>query len=200
MNKPILIGLLMISLQIFGQKIEITPFGGYFFGGILTVRNGDLNIKNGGNFGIILGTNIDRQLTVEFMFNRLDTRLTLKRYPTGITEDLFNLAVNYIHGGVLYNAQRGKIQPFASFSLGAVWFDPKTNKYQSEWRFSFSVGGGAKLFITPSIGIRLQARLLVPVYFAGGTIFCGTGGCGWGVSAGSYFAQGDLSAGLILAL
>ena len=70
----------------------------------------------------------------------------------------------------------------------------------SEWRFSFSFGGGAKLFFTDNIGIRLQGRLFIPLYFNGGYIYGGGSGGGIALSGGAYLIQGDLTAGLIFAL
>ncbi len=193
------------------QNIEITPFGGYFFAGKMAVREGDLNIKNEANYGATIDFTIMRDVQIELMFNRTDTRLVLKQYPTGVNKDLFNMSVNYFHIGGIYRAQEmenGYL--FTNFSLGATLFSPEIDTYQmddggsvsvsEEWRFSIALGGGIKYFLSDKIGIRTQIRLLMPIFFAGGGLYFGTGGSGVNLGAGTNLVQGDITAGLTFVL
>ena len=66
-----------------------------------------------------------------------------------------------------------------------------------DWRFSVTLGGGIKYFISEKIGFRFQGRIKMPMYFAGGGIYVGTCGAGYGISAGTALLQADLTAGLI---
>ena len=50
------------------------------------------------------------------------------------------------------------------------------------------------------VGIRLQGRLLMPMYFAGVGLPAGTGGGGVSVNSAIPILQGDLTAGLVLQL
>jgi hypothetical protein len=54
--------------------------------------------------------------------------------------------------------------------------------------------------MSDKIGLRFQGRLIIPMQFAGGSIYVGTGGAG--VSVGSYttFVEGDFSGGLFVQL
>jgi len=56
------------------------------------------------------------------------------------------------------------------------------------------------IWFSDRIGIRLQGRLLMPLYFAGAGVYFGSGGSGLSVGAGSTILQGDLTAGLIIGL
>ena len=69
---------LLASGNTIAQKIEITPFAGYMFAGKLNTVNGELNIKNGGNYGLIADIRVEEELMVELMYNRLDTELEIK--------------------------------------------------------------------------------------------------------------------------
>ena len=193
------------------QKLEITPFGGYFFAGKLAVREGDLNIKNDANYGVTIDFSIRRDIQIELMYNRLDTRLVLKEYPTGVNKDLFDLSVNYFHIGGVYRAQEiEKGYLFTTFSLGATLFSPNVDTYQmddgevvdvsEDWRFSIALGGGIKYFLSDKIGIRTQIRILMPIYFGGGGLYFGTGGSGVSLGAGTNLVQGDITGGLIFVL
>jgi hypothetical protein len=42
--------------------------------------------------------------------------------------------------------------------------------------------------------------MLLPLYYQGAGFYCGTGGCGGGVSASSSMVQGDFMAGLIIGI
>jgi hypothetical protein len=204
----------MISVNTsYAQKFEITPYGGYFFAGKLTVGQGDLNIKNGGNFGIAVGVNIQPQIGVEFTYNYLNTRLVLKDWRTNVSTDLFDMSVNYYHLGAVYEASKfDKGVLFTTVSLGATQFSPAVSSIQDpsdenqtivvedDWRFSIGLGGGVKYFISDRIGVRLQLRLLMPIYWASGGLWFGTGGASLGIGAGTALIQADATAGLIIRL
>ncbi|MDZ4384277.1 MAG: hypothetical protein U0940_02210, partial [Nitrospirota bacterium] len=66
----------------------------------------------------------------------------------------------------------------------------------SETRISLGLGGGAKLFFTESLGIRLDVRGIYTAINADASIFC-SGGCAVQVRSSGFF-QGELGAGLIL--
>ncbi len=205
--------LMLLTTGLQAQKFEITPFGGYFFAGTMAVGRGDLNFKNGGNYGIALGTNIQPQLGIEFTYNRLDTRLVLKDWQTNISEDLFDISVNYFHLGAVYEATKieGGIV-YTTFSLGATLFSPDATTLQDpddptliynvedDWRFSIGLGAGIKKYLSDKIGLRLQIRMLMPIFWAGGSLYFGTGGAGLGLTAGTALIQGDATVGLIIRL
>ena len=65
-------------------------------------------------------------------------------------------------------------------------------------RFSIGLGLGARYFFTPMIGIRLQARLLMPLYFGGAGFGCGSGGCSSGAYFGVEIFQGDFTGGVVI--
>jgi len=197
-----LLSLLVLTQVSFGQKapkFDVSIMGGYFMAGYIYSTAGDLNMKNDAHFGAAMSFNIDRRMGMEISYNYSPTEMILKTYPGGFTKKLFDMSINYIQGAALYYAKRGKVQPYGLFSIGAAWLTPDSNIYSTEVRMAFGIGGGVKVFFNRNIGIRLQGRLLAPLFYSGGTLFCGTGGCGWGVTAGSYLIQGEISAGLVFA-
>lgn len=184
------------------RGIEITPFYGWMFGGSFSVRQGDVNIKNNDNFGIAVDIELPygggKQL--ELLWAMHNSRLDLKRYPSGIKETLFDIVTHYFHVGGVYGVRQGNIMPFGSFTLGATLFHPKDKDFSDEWRFSATLGLGAKIYLSERVGLRLQGRLMMPFQWGGGGLWCGTGGCSVGVGTTTTILQGDLTGGLIIIL
>jgi len=168
---------LLVSGNITAQKIEITPFAGYMFAGKLNTVDGELNIKNGGNYDLIADIRVENDLMVELMYNRLDTELEIKEQPFDSIKILADMTVEYYQAGAHYETEQGNFRPFGAFTIGATLFNLADNNFSDEWRFSFTAGGGIKYYFARHIGVRLQWRFMIPVYFSGGALFCGNQGC-----------------------
>lgn len=198
-KKTILLVLLsFLSISGFSQEFEITPYTGWMLGGRLNTYNGYANLKDGQNYGIAISYEIAYQTKVEFMYNRMVSDLEIHEYA----EDpyiAFKLANDYFQAGVLRELMDDVIRPFGVGMLGAAVFTPQDSQYSAQWRFSASLAGGIKIFPTEHIGIRLQARMLIPMYFGGLGFWCGTGGCSGGLTASSAMVQGDFTGALIVA-
>lgn len=179
------------------QRVEFTPFGGYQFGGVFRLVNGELRIKSNPSFGLSIGLYMRENVLLEFDYSRQETGMEFVEHPSKEKTDLFNMAIEYYQLGAMYHFGYGKYIPFGMISLGASRFDPYESETGSEYFFTIGGAGGVKMFITDNIGVRLQARLLIP-FQAGSDLFCREGNCEVGVSSGTGIAQGELSAGLIL--
>ena len=71
--------LLLSSTILFAQKFEVTPFYGYMFAGKMSVKEGDINIKNGDTFGILLDIPVQKGMMAEFSYSRLNTKAVLEQ-------------------------------------------------------------------------------------------------------------------------
>ena len=65
---------------------------------------------------------------------------------------------------------------------------------------SFGLQTGTNLYLSKRIGFRVHGRLNFPVQFNGFGFYAGSGGSGLAASAGAYFIQADIGAGLIIRL
>ena len=193
-----------ISLSLSAQSIEITPQIGYQMNGKAYFYQGDITVEDAASYGITIGIPVDWDTYAEFSYSRSDANATFFAKHPDYTDDKFEMASNYFL--LSGNKQSGTetVVGYGGFALGAAWFDSKTSRVNDVWRFAASLQAGAKLYLSDRIGIRLQGRLLLPLYFAGGGLYCGVGGggsgCGVGVSSTSTIVQGDISAGLIFQL
>jgi hypothetical protein len=71
-------------------------------------------------------------MMAEISYSRQNTSVALNTYPAGVKEDLFDLAIEYIQAGALYEQPyaQGRMKPFGSFSLGATRFAPNVVELQ----------------------------------------------------------------------
>ena len=199
-SKVLVFILFVLPLVGQAQRIEITPTGGYMFGGKIRAYEGDFKITDKGSYGGAIGYSVDDWSQMEFFYMRQSSEGRLRTFGVFDSETLFDLVTEYYQVGVVRNFQEGEVQPFGSISFGATRFHPVDSEFDDEWFFSSTLGLGVKTFFNESVGLRLQARLMVPMYFGGGGLWCGTGGCGVGVSTYAPIVQGDLTAGLIIAI
>ena len=202
------IGLVVLTVAILcvstgtvsAKPFQVGAYASWVFGGKTSTYEGDLNMVNSGALGFTASMEVKPQTHIEFFYHRQDTRLDLERKPQGGKETLFDMSVEYYQGGVIQESQAGKVRPYGAFTLGAVRFNPKTPEYNDEWEFAITFGGGVKVLSDKgNFGLRLHARLLLPILWGGGSFYFGSGGSGVGISAGSSIAQFDLGAGVFLA-
>jgi len=178
------------------QNFQVTPFIGYLFPGNLKTLEGELRIQNHINYGAAFNIRTNDELFVEFLYNRTDTEVRFKQEYYDTIKTLFDMSIEYFQAGAHVETETGQFRPFAAFTLGAAYFKPKDDNVNSDWKFSFTAGGGIKYYFTDNVGVRLQWRFLVPIYFSSASIFCSNGICSIYVSGGTYIFQYDLTAGL----
>jgi opacity protein-like surface antigen len=196
----------------YAQKVEITPFYGYMFAGKVQGYYGDLNIRDAGMYGLMLDINVQKGMQVELYYSRTDTRADFVEYR-GPTYKLTDMSVNYFQLGFLRTVKKmDNIEMFGVGSLGATLFSPNGQPYEEYegtdeqiyfedwWLFSLTLGGGAKIWMSDRVGLRLEGRLMMPITWAGGGFMVGSGGGGFYLGGGSAILEASLTAGLIIAL
>lgn len=197
----VLLSIIGFSANVFAQA-EIFGFGGYEVASDVQVTQGQLNIYSNPNYGAGISFEVQRGIQAEVFWIGQQTPMELKRY-NGLTEPLFDVGIHYFQAGAVYEFRQTKAQkafPFTSFSLGATLFSPIDANFSEEWRFSITFGGGGKFYISDRVGLRLQARMLLPLNFSGAGMWCGTGGCSVGVGSWATLLQADFTGGIFVRL
>jgi opacity protein-like surface antigen len=201
----IVLFVIILSVQSAVAQIEINAYGGYVPNShtMYSYNGYRLKIDGGGNFGIGVGMNTPMGVVAELSYMRFSSTL---RQDGGINTivDPQPINVEYYQLGAQKPLMEGEsFIPYGMFSLGASRFNP-TEGTEDYWRFAIGLGAGIKYFFTDAIGIRVQARLLMPLYFGGVGFGCGigTGGssCGGGAYFGTEIFQGDFTGGVVLKL
>lgn len=202
--------LLGVCTSLSAQQVELTGFYGYQLNGKIKTYYGDFNVYDNPNYGGILGVEIRGNTFVELTYDRSDTEF--EYVPSGITISTpTKLSVEYYMVGS--SQQFGiddKIKPYAGASLGLVRFHPKeavdiegngsTVNIDDSYTFGATVQAGLKYYINDKIGIRLQAKLLLPMVMNGLFISGGTGGASGGASFNIPMVSGNFTGGLIFRL
>ncbi|MCX6247400.1 MAG: hypothetical protein NTW10_06680 [Bacteroidetes bacterium] len=198
--------LICIPFILKSQSVEVTPFGGYVFPGTLNADGGDVRFLGNAQYGGMISIGVSRVMDVDLIYNRIDTKADVNIYSwnNSYNYDQVPLSINYMMIGFTKNFRvNPTVSPFIGFNLGATLFYPKEDagkQYQEAWFFAMGMNGGAKVYFSKRVGLRLQAQLLLPVQGAGFYMFAGTGGSGGGVSVYSTLVQFGFTGGLIFRL
>jgi len=201
MKRLLLFIILILVSQVVlkAQTVEIAPFGGYVFPARITAGDGYVRFKGNAQYGGIVSVGISRVFDFDFMYNRIDTKAEIN--VSGYPYQEEPLSINYMHIGFTKNFRvNAMVSPFVGLNAGACLMAPKTSGYMPEWFFSMGLIGGAKLYFSKRIGIRLQAQALVPVQGAGFSFLVGTGGASGGVALYSTMVQFGFTGGIIFRL
>jgi hypothetical protein len=139
---------------------------------------------------------------VELMYLRQNTTAPLSYYNNGVKNTTFDLGVNYIMlGGNRYlRKPGGKVEGFGGLLAGVNVMsvkNPDNGNKTTKTFFAWGFRGGANIWATETIGIKLQAQLLSAVQSVGGGFFFGTGGVGAGLTTQSSMYQFGLGGGLV---
>jgi len=187
--------LFVSGMQVNAQRLELSPFIGYETGANINYSGGTLHIDGGMDYGGTLNVNMGGGRYAELGYSHLSSKLSNEVGPS--VSHICDLAVDYYSIGVLQEMKPdAKATPYGLFTLGWVNYRPTSNDYTSENKMHVSLAGGVKIRASEKVGIRLQARLLMPLYYSGTYLGFGSGGASYGVSGGIYGVQGDFTGAL----
>ena len=185
-------------------EIEVTPFAGYTMGGEFTdaVTGDSLSFDDTSSYGIMVDFKqaVDEEggePWIELYYSRQQTKLKADQGPFS-GSPLFDVNIEYFHLGGTYGKATGKVKPFLVGTFGATHMTPKGEGLHSETKFSLSLGGGVRLYLTEHVGIRLDARWFGTLFNGSGSAFCSGGACLINVQ-GDVLSQYTANAGVVLA-
>lgn len=203
-----MLSILFVLPQHSAAQIELTPFGGYMFNGNVRFIQGDLKFSDEIDYGVVLGIPVQHGVTAEISYTHSESRanwVPSYYYGSDFPATSFNVNINYFQVGAIKDMEIDEgLYGFGGLTLGAAYYNTTSRGISDLWRFAFGVQAGLKYFFTDAIGLRLQGRMLFPIYAGGVGAYCGigTGGSSCGLSAGgtALMIQGDLSLGIVFRL
>ena len=199
----------VISDKSFSQnKGEFSILSGYQMLGNIEVYDyyynsyqdidGELDIVDAMYYSAAIGINVNRETMAEIQYIYQPTSMTFDPYSFG-KDSTFNADVHYILGTGYYVKQFSRTgSGYFGFSIGAAGLAPQ-NGLDPAWRFAFGLTLGLKFLLSKNIGIKIQSQGLFPIQWAGGSLYVGSGGSGYGVSAGTSIVQINVGGGLYYA-
>src|SRR5512137_258710 len=181
-------------------RFEFTPFVGGRIGGSFDVPTGEgdansVDLGNGASYGIDLGLYRDNQSFYELLYSTQSTNLDSN---DPVLHDV-DLSVSYLQfGGTLFFPQNSDFfVPYMSLTIGATFMEPDYRGYDSETKFSGSLGGGFRIPFNDNVSLNLGLRGYLTLIDSDTSLFCvsdsGDSGCLLRSSGSTFFqAEGQL--------
>ncbi len=177
------------------ERVEVTPFFGYRIGGHFNGFSDTFEYPWDGarSWGGLVDINTFRDnYKVEFLWSHQKTGFD--RFVQG--RPRAPLTIDHFQAGVLQEVGVEKARVAVSALVGGTRLS--AGNLGADTRFSGSVGGIAKLFLSPHVALRFDARAyLIFVKGVGGTL-CVNGICSFAYS-GTALWQGDFTGGVTFA-
>lgn len=204
-SKLIMTFILVLSFQISNaQYVDIMPYYGYQFAANVDVYysyggNGQLHVDPAGNYGLDIDVILPyNDIAISASFTNTQTDLTFRSSFEPDTT-LFGISQQYWMFGVSKEIDMDKLRPFGGLILGWTTLNPGESSLSNVTKFTFGLRGGIKFFISDRIGIFARARLLLPVQWAGGGVWFGSGS-GISMNVGTSIVSGDVGGGIIISV
>jgi len=188
-------------------QIELGGFVGWTVSTDASTYHGSVVIDGATDYGGTIDYSIRPGYGVELLYAYVPTHARFASYNIAIpSSDSASVGLHWIQIGGTVSRPLGRIEPFGAFTLGIVIIHPSSLRFtdgttysgDDQVRFAFTAGLGFKVWLTEAVGLRFEARALLPVCFSGGGFWVGTGGAAVGLSGGIPFAQFDFTGGVSL--
>ena len=181
------------------QTIEVTPLGGYRFGGgfFERITGQPVDLDGAPAVGAVVNVMFrEPGLFAEALFTHQEARL---KFPGGLfaAPASWRITVDHWQGGGLqeFGTSR-RVRPFLTGLLGLTHYGAEGD---NEIRFTVGAGGGVKLMPGRHFGVRLDGRVFATFADVDGrAIACSPGICLVAVDADIVW-QAEFTAGLVVA-
>ncbi len=188
---PILLGTAIVAAvamtpAAFASDVELIPFIGGRGGASVDLDDpaeGSLDADAALSFGMTVTWPVRPDGMLEVFFDRMNT--SFDRASDPLAPGPFDVTVDYLHFGGIYEPPGDKVRPFVAASLGVTHYDSGDVEVRDDFGFSGSAAAGARIILNDRLSLRLEARgyaTFTSVEFAG---VCGAGcivaikGSGW---------------------
>ena len=204
---PLVIATLAVSAlpcaaQAAGPRFEVTPFAGYRMGGSFerpetaSSPARDVDLEDGSSWGVDLGLYRDPSSFYELLYSSQSTSMD----SSDPTLSRVDVQTDYYHfGGTLLFADEEWMVPYLSLTAGATRFS--ADDYDSETKFSVSLGGGLRLPFSDHVAATLGVRGYLTFINSDTNFLCVSGGEESGClvrSSGTTYFQAEAQLGLTL--
>jgi len=147
------------------NQMELTPFGGYRYGGTIFADTTDLfsqnvDVKSSPNYGVNFSFPVNPYgMKIELLVDRQDTNFTHGGGLFSPSGNLGDFRVTYFQGGLLFPfSQSRSATPFVAVSAGVANLDPDISGVSASNRFSASAAIGVKVPVNRNLSLRIEER------------------------------------------
>jgi len=151
------------------SKFEISPFFGLRTAGSFRPETDEpspdlefitYRMSSAPTFGAFFDYNFTNNIAAEALWTYQGSKVVQETATLDGSvvpdEDLFDMSINYLHGGIRYSGGNEKYDPFVAAGVGVATFSPDGGDSFS--KFSFTIGTGLIANINERIAIRAEAR------------------------------------------
>jgi len=180
------------------QTVEITPVGGYRFGGgfFERVTQQEVDLDGAPALGLVVNVPLQDGLFVEALVSHQDAGVDVPASAFTPSRRWRMIVEHYQAGGLQEFGSGRRARPFLTGLLGLTRYAADGD---NEVRFTVSAGGGVKLMPVPRLGLRLDGRLFMTFVEAEGrAIACSPGICLVAFEA-DVVLQAEFTAGIVVA-
>ena len=166
---------LFSQLSVAVADVEITPILGYRTGGTFVDLDSSvtLTLDETDTQGVIIDIDYGKSQQISLLYSRQATNLLTS--DPNVANPLFPMNVEYFHFGGNKIWGEDKLRTFMGATIGATHFSAAGKN--STTRFSFSLAGGSKYFITKNIALMVGLRGYATLFNSASSLFCGNNGC-----------------------
>ena len=184
-------------------RVELQPFIGYRLGGTFNLDDSEderLDIDSAMSYGLTVGIAVGPSGQMDLLWSHQETDLDVDGSIPGVVSRLSGFTVDYyqIEGSYVAGAIDDKVRPFAAFGMGATRYGAPDGFSGNQTQFAVSIGGGAKVILGKSVGMRFQGRWIPTFFDTDEAIFCTSGSGCIATASGDIVAQIEITTGLVL--
>ena len=143
--------------------VEISPFGGAYFGGDLYDGSfGRVHAESDFAYGVRLAYNVTRHFGIEVDWTQSRPYLHTDHYESPYTSSTIGrLRHDVYEANRIYNFGTGRVYGYVGLGAGVSVLKTELNAGPSDTqtKFTGNFSAGMKAFVTPRFGFRLDGRL-----------------------------------------
>lgn len=170
-------GLLAMTVNAAADDLdmEITPFGGYRFGGTFDVEESSASyeIAESSSYGLIADLRQSDSTQWEILYSRQQSEAEFSEAIAG--DPLIDIDMQVLQLGGTYQGAGDTVRPFLAATIGGTHIEAGSNGSTSETFFSGSIGVGLQIRPGARLGLRIEARAYGTLISSSSELFCRTG-------------------------
>lgn len=157
------------------QNVELTPYGGYRFGGSFNVDDGagSYGVDDSTAAGLIVNWQHRDNTRWEIYYSRQDTDAIFDAVT--INDSVLNVETQVLQLGGTYQGDGESWRPYLAATIGGTRIEVSSSGSESDTFLSGSIGVGLLFRPESRLGMRLEVRGHGTLIDSGTDLFCETG-------------------------
>ncbi len=152
------------------QNLQLSANAGYFTGAALKATRGRFIFGDGSCYTGALALNLqpgktNKDVWFELQYGYVSTTMRFQRYDSERKMTFGTVKMQTILAGAGKELGKGPVHFYGKAFMGAAHFDPDSIIKGNRLTFSFSFATGMRIAITHTMGICLQAQVLLPLMY-----------------------------------